>query len=447
MKRVAFILTIHLLGFAANAAAEVLSLRTAEQKALENSFEIRIQDLEERSKTWEKRNTYAGYMPSIGYGLTYMQMDDSTVARANVFSSMSSIPGFPPLEVDPQAYDQSFSHELSVNQVITNGGREFVAIGMARHMEKAVAQSRITTTQDIIYQTRKAYYDAINASHMVVLAESSSVLAQINLEATKIREQSGSIPKTDLVRWEAEVIKTEGDLARARSMRQIAMIAIYHSMGVHLESVPDDVALEELPVFEKSFASLPGQLEGNIEQSPQLRFLRAMQRVAKGSRNMAFTQFLPRLNAFYNTTWPARDEFAPWAERKGWTAGLALNVPIFSGFRNSTGFKSASYAYEKSRIEHSRTENLLELDLKRIELSFVAAIKATKAARKQQALMETQLAMLQERYHAGLVNQSQLLETQMATQQVRMGYVQKLFECLLLYAEHKKTLGKLEVGK
>ena len=59
--------------------------------------------------------------------------------------------------------------------------------------------------------------------------------------------------------------------------------------------------------------------------------------------------------------------------------------------------------------------------------------------------MDRQLDIMQKRYDGGLVNQSQLLEVSLGAKLTRIGYIQKLIECLLYEAEYYKNVGKLEV--
>jgi outer membrane protein TolC len=100
----------------------------------------------------------------------------------------------------------------------------------------------------------------------------------------------------------------------------------------------------------------------------------------------------------------------------------------------------------KMIVDEQKVRNQLAVNLSRIGLFYAAAYENVSAARKLLALVEKQLAMMQDRYEAGLVNQSQLLEIELLGRQARIGYIMKLFECLLLDAEYQKTIGKLEVS-
>ena len=61
--------------------------------------------------------------------------------------------------------------------------------------------------------------------------------------------------------------------------------------------------------------------------------------------------------------------------------------------------------------------------------------------------MERNVKAMQQRYDGGLVNQTQLMEVALGEEQARLGYLDKLFSCLLLEAEYYKTTGQLAVAK
>ena len=99
----------------------------------------------------------------------------------------------------------------------------------------------------------------------------------------------------------------------------------------------------------------------------------------------------------------------------------------------------------KAEVELQQVQNQFTVNERRIRLFHQAAYESVGAAQKQQELMEKNLDIMQKRYEGGMINQSQLLEVSLGARMARIGYIQKLFECLLLEAEYMKTIGTLEV--
>jgi outer membrane protein TolC len=342
-------------------------------------------------------------------------------------------------------FKNSFSHEISVNQPISNGGVEIIAIKIARETKKAVEFQLQAIRQEAVFNTRTAYFEGLKAVETAAIAEKSLTFAQRNLARAKTRHQTGDVPITDVLQWEAEVTKRQSDLTQAEAHAKFMMLNLYQNMGVPLEDTDLSVQLDPVSIYEQWYDKGLAATQEDITNNPRLLSLKFFTQASRGYEKAALTRFFPKLNAFYKYSWPGWDKVQPWQERRGWTAGATLTIPIFSGFKNSTHYRKTKYEYKKNEVEEKKVENQLKINLERIKLFYRAAFKAVAGARKQLELMEKQLAIMQKRYDGGLVNQLQLLETALGADQAKINYLQKLFECLLLESEYKKEIGKLEI--
>jgi outer membrane protein TolC len=464
-----------------SAHAGVLSLANAERKAVEKAFEVQSQELEERAREWEKKNKVAGYLPTVSYTGTYMMMDDRTVNRANQFFESIEDPSQNPFTLigrnaylidsiiqvndggalpDPDLYmgggmedfenpqpmfRNSFSHAISVTQPITNGGVELIAITIAKHTKKAVELQLEATRQEALYSARNAYFDALQAAEAVTISRKSLAFAERNLKKAKARHESGAVPVTDVLRWEAEVIRNQNALAQAEAGNRVAVLLLYQAMGTRISEADGGVKLDPVEAYEQWYAKGPAQTAESVETNPQLRAIKSYTKAARGYEQVSKSQYFPKLNAFYTYSWPAWNKLQPWQERRGWTAGAVLSVPIFTGFRNTTSYRMSRFEYKKTVVEERKVENQLRINLERIAQFYKAAYESVEGAKKQRELMDRHLAAMQQRYDGGLVNQTQLLEVALGVDQARLGYIEKLFNCLLLESEYLKAVGKLSV--
>ena len=472
--------TVILIG---NLQAKILTLSDAENTAITTGYEARAKHFEEQAKEWEKKNTIAKYLPSVDYSMNFMRLGDKTIEETNkVFEGFGAT--FANMEImkenvnilqtfHPEStyipyfetgttgddeyanpmmqYKNSLKHEFTVSQPITNGGAEIFAIQIAKHTKNAIELEQKALRQEIIYNTRKAYFDALSSAERTKVARHDLSWTKNNLKKSEIKYKTGNTPVTDVLQWESDVAKKESGLLEAEALQMFLFYSLYQVMGFQKYNI-QECQLQPFESFEqwyqKGIAPTNDGIEGNI----QLQSIKYYTKAAEGYKKITMSSFLPKLNAFVSATlenvFNDEDRLSDInIEKKPpmLAVGAVMSVPLFSGFKNSTSFKKADYEFKKTLIEEQKVESQFKVNLERIRLFYKASFEAVKAAKKQQELMEKQLDIMQKRYDGGLVNQSQLLEVSLGSKMARIGYIQKLFECLLYEAEYLKNVGKLEV--
>jgi outer membrane protein len=355
-----------------------------------------------------------------------------------------------PLEFPQQAFIHSISNEITIQQPITNGGMEIIALRLAGHARTAARLRSQLNTQDIIYNVRQSYFNALKAREMIDVAQQAHSFSLRNFEKAKIRFETGAVPVTDVLQWEAEAAKKESDLLQARVLAQISLLALQQTIGITTDNADDSLRLQPFALFKSRYQQGPALFSGSVSASPQAQTITSATAIARETRNLAIAHYFPKVNFFGSYTSPLgwydkREEFARIEERRGWTAGVNASVPVFSGFKSSTALRKASCEYAKAREDEQNTLSMIELNRRRTTMLYQAAFEQVKAADKAMELMERQLSIMQQRYDGGLVNQSQLLEVSLGLSQARIGYISTLLDCLLLEAECHKSTGTLEV--
>ncbi len=473
------------------AQAEVLTLAQAEDAAVTTGFTARSQHFNERAKEWEKWNAVANYLPRISYSLTYLRLDEESVEAAalanrsmfeqfgayardiainesRIDSLESSTYGFSTVpdtaygiyaqgdvqgQTDADAarspfavHERSWTHEFTLNQPITNGGVEVVAIGIARHMKRAIEYEQDAVRQQAIYEARKAYFEALSTREFTAVTERTVEWTRGNLEKARVRHEQGVVPITDVLQWQADLAAGESDLLMARARERTALLVLHQAMGITIDKADTAIQLQPLQVYEAWYNQGPVAVSDSIGENPSLLAVREYTSAAKGSNRVAVTQMMPKLNAFLSYGWPAWDEFLPPEDSRSWSFGVTASVPLFSGFRNATNYRKTKYEHMKAVVDEQQLANQLAVNLDRIASFYRASYHKVAAAMRQRDLMQRQLEIMQQRYDSGLVNQSQLLEVELGARQAQLGYISALFDCLLLEAEYRMNVGNLEVA-
>lgn len=461
--------------------AELLTLENAEKQAIEKNFSVQQKKYLELAREWEKKAVISGYLPQISYSLTYLKMLKQNVEEANEAFSGIMDPLFDILtmlhptdtnlsniiqmndNVDTIAatpntlFQHNLTHEFSLNQPISNGGVEIMAIRIAKYTKKAIELEFQSTKQNAIYNTRKAYLDALSAIARTKVAIEDLEWVKANLRVAEKMNNAGKVPITDVLQWQSDLSQRQSSYTETQATEEFMILNLLHSIGLEDKNI-ETYTLDNINILEEIFKQGRKELSGTIETSPDLLALKEYTKVSKESKNIAISSFLPKLNAFASFSISNKIDKTEYSgstiENGNWytgkpsiSAGAVLSIPIFSGLKNSRTLKKAKYEYEQSLISEKEVESQLSINLERIKLFYNAKYEGVLSAQKQMDLMKKNLDIMQSRYDGGLVNQSQLREVALGYKQTRIGYIQKLFECLLLEAEFKKNIGRLEAGK
>ncbi|MBN1967903.1 MAG: TolC family protein [Candidatus Delongbacteria bacterium] len=410
---------------------EKLTLVDAEKRAAKNSFEVKSKLMEEQSKQWEKKNAIANYLPKIDYGLTYLRMESD-------FVNNNSSP-FNPL------FENSFSHEITVTQPITNGGVEIFAIEIADHIEKAFYHSKNETVASSISEVREKYFDLISLIEAEKVIKKTVEWKKKNLDGAKIKLKAGSGLETDVLRWETELLTSENDLENAISNRKTAILSLYHAMGESVINSIFEVETDNFDDIHNLYQKIDFNFDGDVSGSWNLKSMEEAVKISEGYQDVALSAFLPKLNAFYNYSWPTSDDFAPETDNSTWNAGISLSIPIFYGFRNYTSYQKASFDKKQTEIQYQELYNNLKIGLESLKIGLKTSKSTVETSMKKVELMERQLDMVQKRYDLGGIEQSALLEISLGLQSARFDYINSLLSALRIETEIKKICGNLEV--
>lgn len=415
-------------------SAELLTLKEAESKAMENGFDIRIDSADDVAREWQKKNVVAGYLPSLSYDATLMKMDDSTAYLQGGDFSPNAV-------IKPN----SLNHEFKLTQPITNGGAEVVAIKLAKHTKRAQELGYGANRADLILQVRKRYFELLKAKEQVKIAERDLTWANQNLENAQIRFESGVLPETDLLRWQRSVIEKRAVLLQSKALDEYQQAELKVAMGMNPNS-SDVIETSDFQVFENLY--LQFQLDsGVVDSNLRLQSLDGFREISHDQRKLALTSAMPKLNGFgswgKNQRWSSGNDLQSGYNK--WSVGVGLSVPIFSGFRNSTSYMEKKYDAIKADINYEKSRNAMAANLIRIEKFMEAARIGAESANEQFKLNVKNFEIMNDRYTLGQINQIDLLEMNQALAGSRLEYITKTLETLYFYSEYQNAIGKLEV--
>jgi len=339
------------------------------------------------------RQALAGYWPQISVRGGYQRMDEDPnfIFPANSFTLPMggtipiTIPGvgtvptnaitIPPQDIKLMD-KESWRASMEATWLLYDGGMRKGYREQAEGLVDMMKQESRRTDLEIIDSVKRYYYGAVLAIqlHQVGKDTLARMEATLNLTETLYKEGGGTVKKTDWLDNKVMVESLRSMVALLEKNELMAQAALANSMGLpwHAGVKP---AEREMP-----FTPLVGRLDDMVGAAyrfnPDWSRVEAALRAAEGAVRTARSGYHPKLAATGELFrwWNDYDAgMATERNKKGWTVGVGVEIPIFSGFLTKNRISETRARVAKLKEEQILLKEGLGVQLRDVFLSLSAA--------------------------------------------------------------------------
>lgn len=422
------------------------SLKEVKEFAVKNSVTVINSGLDlsiAKKKVWE---TTATGLPQISSDISYR--DQLKIPTTLI----------PAKFIDPSAPDGTFfemkfgtqhnaSIDLTVNQLIFNGtyivGLQSAKI-YKRISEESLIKSKIEV-KSLVTQT----FD------LIVISESLLKILKLNYENLKnlyreTREMnlSGFVEDTDVDQIELSLVELKNRISNMDRQIEIGYRLLKFQMGMPLSeyiAIEDNFSLIIKRLHEKNFISDSFSPEMNIDFKIADTAVKSSVMLLKKEKSM----FLPSLSAFFTYSKNAMRSSFNFLKKNDekWfpstTAGLNLNIPIFS-----SGLRSARVQQSKLELKKSiNTRNEVKRGLK---LNYLKSLSNYKNAENNSKTLENSVKLAKRiykkfltKYKEGVSSSMDLIQAYNQYLSSELNYRNSLLQLSVAKIEMEKILNKI----
>ena len=90
----------------------------------------------------------------------------------------------------------------------------------------------IDTETEVKHQVSIAFFNYVKSRELIQVREKVLLLAQANLDNARAKNELGLRPKSDILRWEAQVASEESGLIEAQNTAEITQIILANLAGL-----------------------------------------------------------------------------------------------------------------------------------------------------------------------------------------------------------------------
>ena len=397
----------------------VLTEEKALEMALDMNYDILSKAEELKQARARLRKAQSEVMPNVGFGGAYTRYED------HPFVDYKGNTGF----------------TLSLDQVLFAGGAVVNSIKSAAKNLQATEFGKREFENQVIYDTKYAFYNVILAREFVKIREETLNLTEENLAITEARYKKGQASHYDVLRNQVEVANVKPEVIKVKNYVEVARNLLKVLLGIE---PPRAIEVDGELKYLQQDINLRKEIGLALGRRPALREIELQEKAAHDMLNVARAGYYPQVG--FNLTGFANEKETFTAGRgkydEYWVGTIAVNVSLFDGFLTRAGVQEAQAAEKQVSILKEQLIDGVQIDVENAVLDLRAAREVVESQQENVARAEEAYEIIQKRYSLGQATQLDVLDARVALSQARVNYAQSLFDAIAARARLDYVTGK-----
>ncbi len=291
------------------------------------------------------------------------------------------------------------------------------------------------TINDVIYQTKDAYFNLLFAFENRRVAEDTVKKFEMFYNQAKAFYEIGMNPKVDVTIAEVNLSNAKLQLIQADNAVNLAVAKLNNVMGVPFI---DKYNVQERLKYQPVDVSFNKSVEIARDARPELKLAELKVESANQTMKLVKKSYFPTLSVEGQYQRGGKS----WNSNYGYNIGGYLNFPTINGMLIKNEIKEARYLYDKEIANAKNTQNSIYLEIQNAYLTLEekknqmpVAILGVKQAKENYELSYG-------RYRVGEASPTELKDAQINYQQAQLTYYNALYQYNSSKAALEKAIGK-----
>ncbi|MBD1262216.1 efflux RND transporter permease subunit [Maribacter polysiphoniae] len=344
----------------------------------------------------------------------------------------------PPLGLLP---DYTLYSSLGVSQVLYAGGKVNTAKKLAKTGVALQTFQKQLTQSNVLLQVENTYWQLVNVKGKVDLAQKYQKLLNELLNDLTNLYDAGLTYKNDLLKVQVESNQAELNLITAYDNLQILKLQLAQLAGLPNTNFEVDGSTNEgLGLVEETL------IDTAVENRAEIAMLQNAVELGELQTNLLQAERKPTLGISFSGSYLYGDNLNATEAEDHLTnfVGLAsLNIPIFDWGGRKQKVKEQRFKVEAQKTELDRTKELVAIEIQNAYLEMHQAIKRVEIAKKSMEQADENLKLHQDRFDAGTINGSDVLEAQVLWQKAYSDLIDAKANFNIRKATYVKSIGEL----
>jgi outer membrane protein TolC len=378
--------------------------------------------------------------PDIALGMGDVRAKESLVgqAKSGYLPQINLTTGYSRYSPANKLTDRSFddySGGLLLQQNLYDFGKTSAQVKISSLNLSSSKLDLKWTQNQVMFNVKQSYFGVLRAKRNLKVAQDTVNQFELHLRQAEGFYKVGIRPRFDVTKAQVDLSNARLNLIKAQNAMRLAMAALDNAMGVP-ES--DGYELEDILDFSPVRTGFNEALEKAYSARPDLNSTLAQKKAMETSIDLAKKGYYPSVsgNASYNLDGAA----FPLAD--GWTAGVSVTFPIFSGFLTRYQVEEARANLSSISAKEESLKNGIFLEVKQAYLNLMEAEERVPVAALGVREAQENLDLATGRYRAGVGNPVEVTDSEIALENAKLAHIQALYDYKVAFAALQKATGE-----
>lgn len=291
------------------------------------------------------------------------------------------------------------------------------------------------TINEVIYQTKDAYYNLLYAFENKKVAQDTVDKFEMFYNQAKAFYEIGMNPKVDVTIAEVNLSNAKLQLIQADNAVNLAVARLNNIMGVPFI---DQYNVQERLKYQPVDITFNQSVEIAREARPELKLAELKVESAKQTMKLVKKSYFPTLSVEGQYQRGGKS----WNSNYGYNFGGYLNFPTINGMLIKNEIKEARYLYDKEIANAKNTQNQIYLEIQNAFLKLQEKKNQLPVAMLNVKQSKENYELSYGRYRVGEASPTELKDAQINYQQAQLSYYNALYQYNSAKAELEKSIGK-----
>ncbi len=380
----------------------------------------------------------SNFYPSIKTSLSYTHTTNPSLAFGMIIAQRR-LDFSPTTDFNNPGGVDNYRPEVTARYSLFRGGQDYynskaaeLGIDAAELNKSAVRNHLIQTVSSTFY----AYLATIEVDHV---ADRSIEAVKKELQQSKNRYEAGSTLKSDVLSLQVQLAEAQDTKIQTANAIELTKTSLKTLLGINAHEAfeIDPKNNWTLPQASQSFDEL---LTVAMSQRPETQAANKHIEIAQKNLNSVKGAYLPKADAYVSYGSDSKNlDYS--TTRDNVTAGVMVELDIFSGFRDSSKIKKAEHQLEIAKKSAIQTQLMIENAVKSAHLKVLEALARIKVTTSSVTASDEALRLVNEQRKAGTVTVTRYIEAEVARDKSHARNIAARFDALRAEAELNRAIG------